>query len=271
MGNSLKLFFGKDVLLAFVYIAFFVEIRRRREKTFRPPFLLFLGLFVWLGVMQVFNQNSPSILYGLLGFKVYFYYTPLLFVGYTLIRNDADLRKFLVVNTILAGVISILGIIQAILGNSFLNPAVLAPELEDSEPTKSSPLTNRVLSLPASVFVSSGRFAQYLVWMFILTAGTAAYLLLHTSRHRKLVFGVIGALGVATLLSGARSALVGVAMSGLVLSAVFLWGAPWRWGQAHRLVKAIRRTVIVTALALAALILLFPEMLARVSRSIPRR
>ena len=46
---------------------------------------------------------------------------------YTLIRNDADLRKFLVVNTILAGVISILGIIQAILGNSFLNPAVLAP------------------------------------------------------------------------------------------------------------------------------------------------
>ena len=66
------------MLLAFVYIAFFVEIRRRREKTFRPPFLLFLsGLFVWLGVMQVFNQNSPSILYGLLGFKVYFYYTPL--------------------------------------------------------------------------------------------------------------------------------------------------------------------------------------------------
>ena len=72
------------------------------------------------------------------------------------------------------------------------------------------------------------------------------------------MFGVIGALGVATLLSGARSALVGVAMSGLVLPAVFLWGAPWRWGQAHRLVKAIRRTVIVTALALAALILLFP-------------
>jgi hypothetical protein len=260
MGNSLELFFGKDILLAFVYLALFLEIRRGREKTFRPPFLLFFSLFLWLGVVQVFNQNSPSILYGLLGFKVYFYYMPLLFAGYALIRNDADLRKFLVVSAVLAGVISILGIIQAIVGNSFLNPAKLAPELEDlGNLTKVSPLSNRTLSLPDSVFVSSGRFDEYVVWMFILTAGTAAYLLLHTPRHRRLIFAVAGALGVATLLSGSRSTVVGVSISALVLPAAFLWGAPWRWGQAHRLVKAIRRTAIVTALGLAALILLFPE------------
>jgi hypothetical protein len=260
MGNNLGLFFGKDVLLLFVYIALFVEIRRGREKTFRPPFFLFLSLFVWLGVVQVFNQNSPSILYGLLGFKVYFYYTPLLFVGYALVRNDVDLRKFLVVSAVLAGVISILGIIQAIIGNSFLNPAKLAPELEDlGNLTKSSPLSKLAFSLPDSVFVSSGRFANYLVWTFILTVGTAAYLLLHTKRYRKLVFVVIGLLAGATLVSGSRSAVVSVAMSAVVLPIAFLWGAPWRWGQAHRLVKAIRRTAIVTALALAALILLFPE------------
>jgi hypothetical protein len=260
MGNSLELFFGKDVLLVIVYVALFMEIRRGREKTFRPPFLVFLSLFVWLGVVQVFNQNSPSILYGLLGFKVYFYYMPLLFVGYALIRNDTDLRKFLVVSAVLAGVISILGIIQAIVGNSFLNPAVLAPELQDlGNLTKVTPLSNIALSLPDSVFVSSGRFDEYVVWMFILTVGTAAYLLLHTPRHRRLIFGVVGIVGVATLLSGSRSTVVGVAMSALVLPAIFLWGAPWRWGQAHRLVKAIRRTAIVSALALAALILFFPE------------
>jgi hypothetical protein len=260
MGNSLELFFGKDILLLFVYFALFTEIRRGHEKILRPPFLLFLGLFVWLGIVQVFNQNSPSILYGLLGFKVYFYYMPLFFLGYALINDDSDLRKFLLVSAVLAGVISILGIIQAILGNSFLNPAKLAPELEDlGNLTKVSPLSNRALSLPDSVFVSSGRFDQYIVWMFILTAGTAAYFLLHTPRHRRLIFSVVGIVGVATLLSGSRSTVVGVAMSALILPAGFLWGAPWRWGQAHRLVKAIRRTAIVTAFALTAMILLFPE------------
>ncbi len=260
MGNSLELFFGKDILVAFVYIALFVEIRRGREKSFRPPFLLFFSLFLWLGVVQVFNQNSPSILYGLLGFKVYFYYVPLVFVGYALIRNDSDLRKFLVASAALAGVIAGLGIVQAILGNSFLNPAVLAPELQDlGNLTKVSPLSNRALSLPDSVFVSSGRFDEYLVWVFIITVGTAAYFLLHTPRHRKLVFGVIGTIAVATLLSGSRSSVVAVVASAVVLPAAFLWGAPWRWRQAHRLVRAIRRTFVVAALALAALILLFPE------------
>jgi len=131
LANGTELFFGKDILLALVYVALYVEIRKGREKSFRPPFLFFLSIFVWLGVFQVFNQNSPHILYGLLGFKVDFYYIPLIFVGYALVRGDGDLRKFLVVNAVLAGVIGSLGIIQAILGNKFLNPAVLAPELAD--------------------------------------------------------------------------------------------------------------------------------------------
>lgn len=260
MGNSLELFFGKDVLVAFVYIALFIEIRRGREKIFRPPFLLFFSLFFWLGAVQVFNQNSPSILYGLLGFKVYFYYVPLMFVGYALIRNDTDLRKFLLVSTILAGVIASLGIAQAILGNSFLNPDVLAPELQDlGNLTKVSPLSGRALYLPDSVFVSAGRYDEYVVWVFIISAGTAAYFLLHTPKHRKLIITVVGILGAATLLSGSRSAVVGVIMSALVLCAGFLWGAPWRWKQAHRLVRAIRRSAIAAALALAALIMLFPD------------
>ena len=260
MGNNLALFFGKDILLAFVYVALYIEIRRGREKTFLPPFLFPLSIFFWLGVLQVFNPNSPHILYGLLGFKVFFYYVPLLFVGYNLISTDGDLRKFLLVNAILAGVVATLGIIQAILGNTFLNPAKLDPNLEGlGNLNKVSPLSGRILSLPDSVFVSSGRFAEYLIWAFILVLGTAAYFMLHTSGHRKLVFAVVGALGVATLLSGSRSSVVSVVASALVLSAAFLWGAPWRWGQTHRLVRAIRHSIIVAALALAALLLVFPE------------
>lgn len=260
MGNGLVLFFGKDILLGIVYVAFYTELRRGREKTFRPPFLFFLSLFFWLGVLQVFNQNSPHILYGLLGFKVYFYYIPLLFVGYALIRTDEDLRKFLVANAALAGVISALGIAQAILGNSFLNPTKLAPELEDlGNLSKATPLSSQIFSLPDSVFVSSGRFAEYLIVAFAIMMGTAAYLLLYTHRSRGLVFSVVGLLGVATLLSGSRGAFLYVAGSAFVLSGAFLWGAPWRQRQAYRMVKAIRRSLIVAALALVALLMLDPE------------
>jgi len=260
MGNGLALFFGKDVLLALVYIAFFVEVRRHKEKTFRPPFLLFFALFLWLGVLQIFNQNSPHILYGLLGFKVYFYYVPLMFIGYALIRNDGDLRKFLVTNALLAAVIATLGIIQAIVGNTFLNPAHLAPDLEDlGNLSKSTPLSNQVFSLPDSVFVSAGRFATYLVVAFVLLLGAAGYLMLFSERGRKPVFIATGLLGGATLLCGNRGAFVYIAATALVLPAAFLWGAPWRWRQVHRMLRAIRRSFIVGAFVLAAILLLFPK------------
>jgi hypothetical protein len=259
MGNGTAFFFGKDVLVGLVYVSFLVSARRGREKTFRPPFLFFLGLFFWLGILQIFNPNSPHILYGLLGFKLYFYYIPLIFVGYAMIRSDEDMWKFLLVNAVLAGVISTLGIIQAILGNSFLNPAHLAPELEDlGNLNKFTPLSNRLFSLPDSVFVSSGRFAEYLILAFILAMGAAGYLVLNTRRNRKLVFVVIGLLGVAGLLSGSRGTVVYILASALALAVGFLWGAPSRRRQAHGLLRVIRRAFIVAALSLAAILLLFP-------------
>ena len=260
MGNSTALFFGKDLLLALVYISFFREVRLGRAKSFRPPFLLFLGVFFWLGLLQVFNPNSPSILYGILGMKTYFYYVPLMFVTYGLIRTDQELRRFLVTNAVLAGVIGGLGVAQGILGNSFLNPATLAPELQDlGDLSKISPLSGQVFGLPTSVFVSTGRFAAYLIVAFIVVMGTAAYLILHTKQHRKLVFVALGIVGAACLLSGSRTAMGFVASSALILSAGFLWGAPWRQQQGHRLVRVLRRSFIVGALGLAALFVVFPE------------
>jgi len=40
MGNALALFFGKDILAALTYISHYAAIRKGREKTFRPLFLL---------------------------------------------------------------------------------------------------------------------------------------------------------------------------------------------------------------------------------------
>jgi hypothetical protein len=259
LGNGTALFFGKDVLVALTYVSLIVGIRQGREKTFRPPFLLPLLLFVWLATIQIFNQNSPSIVYGLLGFKLYFLYIPLMFVGYSLIGNDEDLRKFLVVNALLAIIISTLGIVQAIVGNSFLNPATLAPELEDlGNLDKVTPLSGQVLSLPTSVFVSAGRYSLYLISAMILTLGTVGYLLLQSKRSRKPVLVAVGLVGGAVFFSGSRGAVVYATASILVLGVGFLWGAPWRQRQAHRIVKALRRSVIMAALGLSAVLLIFP-------------
>src|ERR1700722_18169848 len=260
MGNGLALFFGKDVLVLLVYFSLFADIRRGRAKRFHPPFLFCLSLFFMLGALQVFNPNSPHILYGLLGFKTYFFYIPLMYVGYALIRNDEDLRRFLVVNVALAGLIGGLGIAQAILGNSFLNPAKLAPELQDmGNLEKSTPISNQLFYLPDSVFVSSGRYDFFLILAFILALGAGGYFLLGNLRGRGIVFPSIGIIGVATLLCGSRGAVMFVLISTVALAVGLLWGAPWRQRRVHRVIKAIRRSVIFGVSAIALLVFLFPH------------
>jgi hypothetical protein len=125
-----------------------------------------------------------------------------------------------------------------------------------------SPITNQVLTLPTAVFVSSGRLAFYIVTVLIMAIGTAGYLLLSTGRHRKLVFIVIALLGGAAIFSGSRGAVVWGGVSAGALVVALLWGAPWRWRQAHRLIKAMRTAAIVAALGFTAIFLLFPTEIA---------
>jgi len=68
-------------------------------------------------------------MYGVLGMKLFFYYIPLLFVGYALLNSETELRRFFFVNLILAMIIISLGIAQSILGHTFLNPADPAAEI----------------------------------------------------------------------------------------------------------------------------------------------
>ena len=260
MNNGLVLFFGKDILAAVTYVSLYVAIRRGREKTFRPPFLIPLAIFVWLGVIQIFNPNSPNILYGLLGFKVDFFYIPLIWVGYALIRSDEELRKFLVANSILAALIAGIGIIQALVGNSFLNPAVLNRNIAElGNLDKWTPLGGQRFNLPDSVFVSTGRFGEYLVVAFIVVAATVGYLLLSSRRGRKISFVAIAIVAVAILLSGNRGPLVYVAASALVLAVGSVWGMRRGRPESRLLWKALRRSAIVATLALAGVLVMFPD------------
>jgi hypothetical protein len=260
LGNNMVIYFAKDALAAILYLSFFLAVRNHRAVLYRFPFMIYVSLFVWLGALQCFNAGSPSLLYSLLGLKLYFYYIPLVYVGYSLIRTEEDLRGFLMTNMGLAGIIAFLGIIQSIIGPSFLNPAVLAPDIQDlSTLYRYAPISGSIIYRPTSVFVSDGRFAAYLLLVWILGLGTAGLLLLKHLRGRVLVFAGLAAVAVALIMCGGRGALVWGMGSGLVLGAAFLWGAPWRAGQAHRIVKAIWRTTGAAGVALLLAVFFFPQ------------
>jgi hypothetical protein len=260
MGNNMAIYFGKDFLVGITYLSFFLAIRRHQVQVFRPPFLVSLLLLVWVGLAQVFNPNSPSVLYGVLGLKLYFYYAPLMLVGYAIIKTEEDLRHFLVFNMGLAGVIGLLGIIQSIVGFSFLNPQVLAPDIQElGSLTRKAPITGEIVMRPSSVFVSDGRFAAYMILMFIVGMGAAGYLLLRTHKGRRVVFPAIALSAVAAVMSGSRGAFIFVGASTALLSAGMLWGAPFGRRERGRLLNALRRSATIIALGLFLVFLIFPE------------
>jgi hypothetical protein len=258
LGNNMAIYFAKDVLVGITYLSFLLATRRENLAKFRPAFLYPLWLLVGLGVVQAFNPDSPHILYGILGLKVDFYYLPLMFLGYAFLRNEEDLRRFLVFNMGLAAVIASLAIAQSVLGLDFLNPRGGADIDELSHLIRSTP-SGVLVGRPPSVFVSEGRCAWYLMLAFIMGLGSAGYLLLKTRKGRRIVFPALVLVSVAAMMSGSRGCASYVVISALVLSAALMWGAPPRRLETYRLFKAIRRSYVVVALGLFLMVAIFPE------------
>jgi len=256
----MAIYFGKDFLVGIAYISFLRAVRRRTARLFKPPFLVAFSLFFWVGVIQAFNPNSPSIIYSILGVKLYFFYVPLLYLGYAIIENEEDFRRFLVFNMGIAGVIALLGIVQSIVGLSFLNPSELAPDLADlGNLTRYAPISGAEVSRPTSVFVSDGRFAAYMVLMFIVGLGTTGYLILRSRKGRGIVFTAVGLTAVGAIMSGSRGAFLYLVASAAIVSVAMLWGAPWRWRQGHRLVTSVQRSALFVVLGIVFVLLLFPD------------
>lgn len=265
LGNNMAIAFGKDVLLVIVYLSFFAAVRRKEMQTFRPPFLIPLLIFLWFGVLQVFNPASPSLFYGLLGMKVDFFYVPLVFIGYSLVQTEEDVRRFFKFCLAIAILIASLGIVQAVIGHTFLNPAVIQEDIRElSQNYRTSPISGTLLYRPNSVFVSTGRYGYYLVPAWLLCFGFAGYLFLRDrSRGARLLTTV--ALGVCTLgalMTGARSTTLWVLISTIICTTAFLWGAPWKEGQALKVTRAIQRVLIVGGLAVGLMIAFYPEAVA---------
>ncbi|HVR96918.1 MAG TPA: hypothetical protein VMW27_09905 [Thermoanaerobaculia bacterium] len=90
-------YFAKDAVLLAAYAGYLGESGRMGRLKGRPPQMLvaLLGMAAALGLLQIFNPRLPSLLVGVLGFKSYFLYAPLLVVLPAVFPNDASLFRFL--------------------------------------------------------------------------------------------------------------------------------------------------------------------------------
>lgn len=262
LGNNMAIYFGKDLLVLVIYISFYVAIRRRKEKTFRPPFLVPLMLFVWFGAAQVFNPGSTSLWFGLLGFKIFFLYVPLIFVGYALVDSETQLRRFFTVNVLLGLLIVSLGIAQAILGHTFLNPQNLDESIaEMSTLYRVSPITGTLVYRPCATFVSHGRYADFLLVMWLMALGFSGYLLLRHRKGRWLAFLAVSVTAAGAILAASRGLIVWTILNATVTIIAFFWGAPWRQGEVVRVLRTVQRLALGFALAAVLLFLIFPAAL----------
>jgi hypothetical protein len=260
LGNNMVVYFAKDFLLLVVFISFAAAHRRAKEATFRPPFLVPLLLFVWFGILQIFNPGSTSVWYGLMGVKIFFYYVPLIFIGYALLNTEVELRRFFAVNLSLMSIIALLGIAQSILGPSFLNPENPAEDIRElSTLYRVSPVTGHIAYRPTSVFVSTGRYADLIMLAWLLVLGFSGYVLVRRKQGRTLTFIAIAVIAVSAFLTASRGSFMWGLINGIATSAAFIWGAPWRKGEALRSFRAVQRAALATGLGIVLLFVTFPE------------
>lgn len=261
LGNNMAIYFAKDLLLLVVLLSFFMARRARKEPpSFRPPFRVALLIFFLFAVVEAFNPASASPLYGFMGLKLDFLYVPLMYLGYSLIDSEKELRRFFLFNCIIILLVCGLGIAQAVIGPSFLNPATIQEDIREmSTLYRVSPITGQVAYRPSSVFVSVGRFQNFILLTWIVMIGFGGYLLLRSRKGRMLAFISIGVIAGAALMSTSRGVMMWSGGSVLIILAAFLWGAPWRQREVTRVIRSVQRVILLGGLAIMALSMAFPD------------
>jgi hypothetical protein len=262
LGNNMAIYFAKDALVALVYLSFFIAYRRRTVETIRPPFLAPMMLFVWFGILQVFNPGSATIVYGILGVKLFFTYIPMFWVGYALLNSELELRRFFNFNVLLILPICGLGIAQSIIGPGFLNPSNPADEIRElSTLYRTAPISGVTAYRASAVFVSHGRYGNFLEISWIIVLGFTGYLLLRQKRGRKIALITVSVVCAAALLATSRGVFMWCLVNAMAIAVAFIWGAPWRQGEVLKIFRSFQRMALGIVLALVLLFFIFPDAL----------
>lgn len=259
LGNNMAIYFAKDALALLLYFSFFRARLAKGGEKIRIPFRIPLLLFFWCGLMQMFNPASSSIFFGILGMKIDFLYVPLIYVGYALIESEEHLRRFFSFACALILIVAALGLAQSIIGPTFLNPSNLQEDIRELSTLYRVASSGAIAYRPTSVFVSAGRFQDFLQFAWLISLGFGGYLLLRSRQGRTLAFTTVGVVSAASLMSTSKGVFLWILATALIFAAGFLWGAPWRQRQVTRVLLTMQRIALGVGIGIILLLTLFPE------------
>ncbi|HEV2987868.1 MAG TPA: hypothetical protein VG759_05465, partial [Candidatus Angelobacter sp.] len=105
------------------------------------------------------------------------------------------------------------------------------------------------------------RYANFIMVAWLLVLGFSGYLLLRQRRGRALAFIAIAVTAAGAFLTASRGSFMLGMINALATSVAFIWGAPWRQGEALRVFRAIQRAALGIGLGIVLLFYAYPDAL----------
>jgi hypothetical protein len=243
-GNDLSIYFAKDILYAVLLAAMAADRTFRnawRDATGSARWWLY-ALVGWAVVMSIPTGLQDWRL-PLVGLRLDFLYVPLVVIGYQMARRANDFRRWMLRLAVLGGAASLIGIVQAVIGPTFLAPDVRTPGLGNLVLVRGLPGSAAVYR-PTGTFVDPGRFAS--MALVAIAIGLAAALVCRGWSRAWAATAALTAAG-ALWVSGGRAGFV--AGTGLVVIAAI--GTGPAHGQAF-----IGKAAAAAGIALASAVIL---------------
>jgi hypothetical protein len=94
---------------------------------------------------------------------------------------------------------------------------------------------------------------------WILVLGFSGYILLRHKKGRILAFIALPVTAAGAFLTASRGAFLLSIINALATSAAFIWGAPWRQGEALRVFRSLQRVAIGIGLGIILLFYFYPD------------
>lgn len=255
-GQPQQIMFVKDFLIILTYLSFLLWLIFKNKKIWKPAFGVMLFLFAAYILINVFNLNSPGLLFGLIGLRAYLWYLPLMFLGYYMFDKEEKLLKFCRILAISAIPLLLFVIFQYFFYNTgwpLVRPFGEAVPFHSFQMfINSTPISGDML-LFSSVFGVGHRFSRFAMLLFFLGLGLLATKYPASSKKRKIILmlSVFSAfLGI--FLSSARTAFA-LTLVGAVLFLVF---ATYRKDTKIHYFWQNKRLLILSLISVALLFLL---------------